>query len=266
MLRGIVANFKDPSSFVQCRYAKEMSASIDALAKHVSRVQNTVHSSYPRISGGDVTLAKEVASAAVERIRSSLQAQDPQAKWLQLVNAWPRMTTIELLTELRTTSGTTFGTGAKEAIVAFGVALSKLQRILRIQDAQKRQKEQQEHDEWENKGHSNWSPVTFSDWLLLEIDGDILIREEQVQVALATVAPQSNQNSVLQLLMGKGKTSCILRKCLDKCLEYQKLTLHSYGSSSCCQPSRSGSRRGTESSSAAVSASDAGQTRWLSQP
>jgi hypothetical protein len=55
--------------------------------------------------------------------------------------------------------------------------------------------------------------MTFPDWLLLEIDGDILLRAEQVQVALATVSPQTNENSVLQLLMGKGKTSCILRKC-----------------------------------------------------
>lgn len=217
-LREIVTNFKDPTSFVQSRYAKEMDASINALMKHISNVQNTSHGSYPRISGEDITSAKEVAAAAVEHIRYSLQAQHPQAKWLQLVDAWPKLTTVELLTELRTTSGTTFGTSTKEAIVSFGVAISKLQRIHRIQDAQKRHKEQQERDEWANGGHSNWSPVTYPDWLLLEIDGDILIREEQVQVALATVSPQSNQNSVLQLLMGKGKTSCILRKCLGQLL------------------------------------------------
>jgi hypothetical protein len=189
-----------------------MDASIDALQKHISHVQYAAHGTHPQITTDDIIPARDSAISTLENIRSSLQNYDPQAKWLQMVDAWPRLTTIELLTELRTTAGTTFGTGTKEAIVSFGVAISKLQQLLRIQDAQKRWKKQQERDEWENRGHSNWSPITYSDWLLLEIDGDILIREEQVQVALATASPQSDENSVLQLLMGKGKTSCILRK------------------------------------------------------
>jgi len=211
MLRDIVANFKDPSSFVQCRYAKEMDASIDALQKHVLHARDTAHITFPQVTTADILPAKDVMAAAADRIRCSLQ--DPQAKWLQMADAYHKLTTIELLTELRTTAGTAFGAGMKEALVAFGVAVSKLQRLLRIQDAQKRWKKQQERDEWANKGHGNWSPMTFPDWLLLEIDGDILLRDEQVQVALATVSPQTNENSVLQLLMGKGKTSCILRKC-----------------------------------------------------
>ncbi|KAG9185573.1 hypothetical protein G6011_06904 [Alternaria panax] len=209
-LRSIVANFNDPSSFVQCRYAKEMDASIDALQKHISRVQGTAHGTFPQIVTADIIAARDCAAAAADRIRCSLQGQDPQAKWLQMADTYLNMTTIELLTELRINAGTTFGTGMKEALVAFGVAVTKLQRLFRIQDAQKRWKKQQERDEWENKGHGNWDPVAFSEWLLLEIDGDILIRNEQVDVALATVSPQTNKNSVLQLLMGKGKTSCIL--------------------------------------------------------
>ncbi|KAF7676522.1 hypothetical protein GT037_006027 [Alternaria burnsii] len=208
MLRDIVANFKDPSSFVQCRYAKEMDASIDALQKHVLHARDTTHITFPQVTTADILPAKDVMAAAADRIRCSLQ--DPQAKWLRMADAYHKLTTIELLTELRTTAGTAFGAGMKEALVAFGVAVSKLQRLLRIQDAQKRWKKQQERDEWANKGHGNWSPMTFPDWLLLEIDGDILLRDEQVQVALATVSPQTNENSVLQLLMGKGKTSCIL--------------------------------------------------------
>ncbi|CAN9475149.1 unnamed protein product [Alternaria alternata] len=208
MLRDIVANFKDPSSFVQCRYAKEMDVSIDALQKHVLHARDTAHITFPQVTTADILPAKDVMAAAADRIRCSLQ--DPQAKWLQMADAYHKLTTIELLTELRTTAGTAFGAGMKEALVAFGVAVNKLQRLLRIQDAQKRWKKQQERDEWANKGHGNWSPMTFPDWLLLEIDGDILLRDEQVQVALATVSPQTNENSVLQLLMGKGKTSCIL--------------------------------------------------------
>jgi hypothetical protein len=211
-LRAIVKKFKDPSSFVQCRYAKEMEASIDALQKHVLNRKDLGQDTYPEIRNETIIQAKDSAAKIADHIRFTLQASDPQAKWRHSVDLWPRLTATELLTELRNTSGTKFGQGTKEALVAFGLAISKLQHLLRIQDAQKRKKEQQERDEWTNVGHTNWNPLEYQDWLLLEIDGDILLREEQVQVALATIAPESGENSVLQLLMGKGKTSCILRE------------------------------------------------------
>ncbi|KAF1941022.1 hypothetical protein EJ02DRAFT_423478 [Clathrospora elynae] len=209
-LRHIVSNFKNPDSFVQSRYSKELEISIDALQKHISNRKDAAHIAYPRIRTEEILPAKDYTTAAAGHIRHTIQANYSQAKWLQMVDLWPKMTTVELLTELRVTSGTTFGRGTKEALVGLGLAVSKLQHLLRIQDAQKRRREQQERDEWANVGHTNWDPLTYPDWLLLEIDGDILLREEQVQVALATISPESGTNSVLQLLMGKGKTSCIL--------------------------------------------------------
>lgn len=264
-LTGIVANFKDPASFVQFRYAKEMNASIDALQKRLSYVQHTTHGTYPQITTENIISARDSATAVVERIRNALQQHDPQAKWLQLADTWPRLTTVELLTALRVGSSTTFGTGTKEAMIAFGVAVSRLQRLLRIQDARKRGKYQQERDEWANEGHSNWDPVDYPDWLLLEIDGDILIREEQVQVALATISPQSDENSVLQLLMGKGKTSCILRKYQFYHLDLPQLTCSSHGSITSCRSDRSRSRRGPKGSLTPVGASNASQTRRISR-
>ncbi|EMD69950.1 hypothetical protein COCSADRAFT_342034 [Bipolaris sorokiniana ND90Pr] len=210
MLREIVARFKDPESFVQCRYAKELEASINALQKRIMNKKDVLSQQYHQIRADEIMSAKRSASAAAEHIRRTLRHSDPQAKWLQMVDLWPSMTFINLLGELRESSKTEFGKGSKEALVAFGLAMTKLQRLLRIADAQKRHKDQQVQDEWGNEGHTNWDPLNHPDWLLLEIDGDVLLREEQVDVALATVSPPSGRNSVLQLLMGKGKTSCIL--------------------------------------------------------
>ncbi|KAI8286949.1 hypothetical protein K4K60_013037 [Colletotrichum sp. SAR11_57] len=56
---------------------------------------------------------------------------------------------------------------------------------------------------------STAQPITF-DWLLLEIEANLLIRPDQVDVALATISPASGNNSVLQMNMGQGKTSCII--------------------------------------------------------
>ncbi|KAF2848356.1 hypothetical protein T440DRAFT_509489 [Plenodomus tracheiphilus IPT5] len=209
-LRLIAAGLKDPTSFVQYRYAKELETSIDALERHLANNDERTHAVYPRVGLDEIRLAKDRVSAVANHVRGSLQAMNPQAKWLQLVDLWPRTTMVELLSQLRTTSGTIFGKGAKEALAELGLAITQWQRLLRIQDAQKRKKKQQEQDEWANGGHTNWDVLDYPDWLLIEIDGDHLLRKEQIQVALATMSPESGQNSVLQLLMGKGKTSCIL--------------------------------------------------------
>ncbi|XPS95694.1 hypothetical protein M3J09_004979 [Ascochyta lentis] len=209
-LKAIVSDFRNNSSAVHSRYADEMDASIDALQLHVRDQQQAAQPVSRWINAENLRPAKDSVRTVVEEIRYALAMHDPQARWLQQVELWPKMTVTELLTELRSTSGNNFGAGTKEALVSLGVAVTKLQQMLRIQDAQKRYKDKQQHDEWANTGHTNWDPANHTDWLLLEIDGDIMLREEQVQVALATIAPASGKNSVLQLLMGKGKTSCIL--------------------------------------------------------
>ena len=211
-LKAIVDDFRKKPTLVRSRYADEMAASIDALQVHVKTQHNVTQTVNHGITADEIRPMKDSVKIIAEGIGSALATHDPQAKWLQLVDLWPKMTVAGLLTELRVTAGNVFGTGTKEALVSLGVAVTKLQQMLRIEDAQKRRKDERQRDEWSNSGHTNWDPLEYTDWLLLEIDGDIMIREEQVQVALATIAPASGENSVLQLLMGKGKTSCILRK------------------------------------------------------
>ncbi|KAJ8110852.1 hypothetical protein OPT61_g6407 [Boeremia exigua] len=209
-LRTIVRDFRRKTSRVVTRYADEMDASIDALEMHLKEQQHASQPIASWIAPDDLRIAKDNVGMIVEQIKQGLSAHDPQAKWLQMVDLWPNMTATALLTELRSSSDNTFGSGTKEALVTLGVAITKLQQMLRIYDAQKRQKNQQQREECSNRGHTNWNPIEYTDWLLLEIDGNIMLREEQIQVALATIAPASGHNSVIQLLMGKGKTSCIL--------------------------------------------------------
>ena len=61
-------------------------------------------------------------------------------------------------------------------------------------------------EEMRHRGHSNWDPFSRPEWLLLEIDNDILIRPSQVDVAQAIILPSSASNSVLQMNMGQGKS------------------------------------------------------------
>jgi hypothetical protein len=110
------------------------------------------------------------------------------------------------LEQLRSSSPSKFGDFVQEAIVAHGILITKLQRQMRIHNALYHGKVKNLQEELANTGHENWSPLEWPDWLLLEIDSDILIRQEQVVVAHAIIAPKSRNNTVLQLNMGKGKS------------------------------------------------------------
>jgi hypothetical protein len=209
-LERLVAPFRLSQSMVHKRYGAELEHSISALSSHLSKPDAPHEPFNPTKLANDLYIAREYFHKVLEQIRHALQRGDSRAKWLNAVGMWPKVTPVTLLAALRTTSGVHFGLGVKEALVNLGLAITTYQRLLRLQDAIQKSRQQQMIDERDNIGHTNWSPMNYVDWLLLEIEGNIMIRPEQVDVALATISPESQQNSVLQLLMGKGKTSCIL--------------------------------------------------------
>ncbi|KAF2802677.1 uncharacterized protein BDZ99DRAFT_454339 [Mytilinidion resinicola] len=209
-LKNILSKLRASASSVQRRYGLEMEQSIDALVKHISQPPVTLSDADPTLLEQEIQHAWKACTIMLRDISQALAEGDRRARWLRHAGLWPKITLVTLLSELRSTSETAFGDGTKEALVELGLKITALQRLLRIQDAAKKNKQQQLYDETVNPGHLNWSPLELVDWLILEIDSDFMLRVEQVEVANATISPESGQNSVVQLLMGKGKTSCIL--------------------------------------------------------
>jgi hypothetical protein len=64
--------------------------------------------------------------------------------------------------------------------------------------------------EMENRGYENFSPTQRPEWLLLQLQGNLLIRPVQVRVAEHMMAPPDGLNIATQLNMGEGKTTVIL--------------------------------------------------------
>jgi hypothetical protein len=96
----------------------------------------------------------------------------------------------------------------KQAIVGYGLALSQLQRARRMiylydspDDLIK---------ELLNIGHRNWKPLDYPKSLLLEIESNIVIRENQECVAANMRTPPDGKNATMQLNMGEGKSSIIV--------------------------------------------------------
>ncbi|KAI1041456.1 hypothetical protein LB505_005619 [Fusarium chuoi] len=115
-----------------------------------------------------------------------------------------------------------------------GVDITKHQRLIRLHDLASKSVSGRYHEEESNKGHSNWKPEEHPDWLLLEIESNMMIRPVQVDVALATISPGSGSNSgkppVLSLWLRQHSPT---RNSLCESL-YQKL--FSNKQLSCCRP------------------------------
>ena len=123
----------------------------------------------------------------------------------------PVLTPVTLLETLRDKArGEIYGTIQAE-ILRYAKSIVSLQQLLRIRDAHRQQDHVQLANERRYAAHRGWKPEDHIDWLLLEIDFNLIIREDQLQVAKAMIAsPSTISNFVLQMNMGRGKSSVII--------------------------------------------------------
>ncbi|KAI2607876.1 hypothetical protein GGR54DRAFT_633161 [Hypoxylon sp. NC1633] len=188
-LEGIIDKFAQSHNELRQQYGSDLLQSLAALKEADASPQYDAEAS---------VTASRALSQAIEESRSTATSYFGHISAAMANN------------DDRSASSHKFGISMKEALVGYGLALTRSQRLERIEHAISREDRQGLREELRNPGHENWSPLHMPDWLLLEIDSDLLIRAEQVDVAMAIIAPSSGDNSVLQMNMGKGKTSCIV--------------------------------------------------------
>ncbi|KAB8287403.1 hypothetical protein EYC80_010107 [Monilinia laxa] len=209
-LDRILDSFANSSDLLRKQYGNDLKKSLLALKNSNQQPRLQWNQPAMNITMKDIQNFRVILNEAFQRIQNALSTSDIRFRWLQLGSLWPCVTPITILEQLRSSSDNQFGSHMRENIVMYGVLITSLQRLLRIIHAQLKDDQQKLRQESQNHGHENWSPSQFPDWLLLEIDCDIYIRCEQVDVAHAILSPESGSNSVLQMNMGQGKTSCIV--------------------------------------------------------
>ncbi|ORY62516.1 uncharacterized protein BCR38DRAFT_467122 [Pseudomassariella vexata] len=213
-LERIINSFTGTKSAVRAKYASDLSLSLKAFKSRIKPAKTSVNQLKQARSskGGIVSFVRDFEAkfndilCAMEQPSSTINLR--QIRWLKVGQLWPVLTRLTLLEQLRSTAG--FGSGMKEAILSFGVSLTKLQQQKRIDELILSRDQERCEDEMNNLGHTNWDPAEIPSWLLLEIESNLMIRETQVDVARAIIAPSTGVNSVLQMNMGEGKTSCII--------------------------------------------------------
>ncbi|KAK8095243.1 uncharacterized protein PG998_014467 [Apiospora kogelbergensis] len=208
-LEDIIRRIDSPDSVISAAYAKDLRGSIQALRSHRETEATMDVRALPGMSDIKSCISQRFHAIDVMLRQPNRLVTAAQIQWLTNGRLWPIVTLITLLEQLRSSSKVTFGTGLKESIVNMGLSITALQRGKRIEKYYRAKQDSRVEEEAKNFGHSNWSPYEHTDWLLLEIESEILIRETQVDVARAIATPKAG-NSVLQMNMGQGKTSCVI--------------------------------------------------------
>ncbi|KAL2005979.1 hypothetical protein VTN00DRAFT_9633 [Thermoascus crustaceus] len=135
---------------------------------------------------------------------------------------WPRLSPTSLLCHLVPGEHAILTDGWKYALVQYALALTTLQHAERlvacINDPVSLTRE------LETRGHEGWDPMQYPEWLVLEVESNILIREQQARITLEMVSPSSGTNSIMQLNMGEGKSSVIVPMVAAALADGAKLT------------------------------------------
>ncbi|POS85865.1 hypothetical protein EPUL_001935, partial [Erysiphe pulchra] len=209
-LRKIVQNLSSSNSIVQQQYAKDLLKSLDSLQTKDFASRKTLQLNL-NLLPQEINKLKQITRSKLKIIQNHCDSFMPtRSKWLKQADLWPCITPVSLLESLKSKISCKFGSGVRECIIEYAVSITRLQQLYRIYEAKVKGDFKQVYEELENLGHDNWDPISHPDWLLLEVDGNILIRPSQVDVAREIICPATRNNSVLQMNMGQGKTSCIM--------------------------------------------------------
>lgn len=207
-LRALIAEIHSDSGgnnhhLLRRQYRDELLASYDTFSKYKEQVnpQRLPHQLTDTVLNR-LTCESEM-SGTFKVIEDVLGARNPGSRLLELAGLWPRLTIRSLLAYLSTRSSESAPTPSwKFCLLALGESVTILQRARRLVLAGERNDISTFCGEIENEGHQGWDTSQWPDWLLIEIEGDFLIRPTQARVALEMIQPSSSENSLVQLNMG----------------------------------------------------------------
>ncbi|KAJ8068302.1 hypothetical protein OCU04_003865 [Sclerotinia nivalis] len=184
----------------EAQYCNNFQQSLDALSQMPCVQLAPLSTSIHRCR----LLVQRMYHRILEQLLSSISAFGATESTTML----PRLSKITILSLIAESHSVELSLQWKRAIVCFGLAMTALQRAERMVACSNNQAELD--TELCNPGHEGWDPTVHPDWLLLELENGILIRQEQANISKEMIEPSSGANSVMQLNMGLGKSSVIV--------------------------------------------------------
>ncbi|KAL8922233.1 MAG: hypothetical protein Q9208_005312 [Pyrenodesmia sp. 3 TL-2023] len=211
-LEEIITHFSKSGDPVRSAYGQDLGVSLVALRQECSGKSRDPSSATLRV---DQTALNDAIYSLRQEMQVKLDSiRDTTVeghKWLEMGDLLPVLTPITLLEALCQGSRAKTSGSIQADILSYAESLVSLQQLLRVRDAHRQEDKIQLANEWRNVAHTGWRTEDHIDWLLLEIDFNLIIREDQLQVAQAMIAsPSTISNFVLQMNMGQGKSSVII--------------------------------------------------------
>ncbi|KAK4940716.1 hypothetical protein LTR10_019226 [Elasticomyces elasticus] len=203
MLEDLDPN-KDP---VVQDYAQTLLGSIAALKSKVAEVKTKFKIPPEGILESKATEVKNRISFLLAACRKSLQPCTDADRGLVLARLWPEVNVMSLLRLLSAQHRHGVPSTWLGVLLLFAREITALQRVERIQKYRTIEDGFALQRELGNLAHAAWRVEEHPDWLLLEIQNNLLIRPVQIRVANELM---KQQNGLVLLGMGEGKTSVIL--------------------------------------------------------
>ncbi|KAF8557885.1 hypothetical protein OG21DRAFT_1504871 [Imleria badia] len=153
---------------------------------------------------------KYLDSLKILKISLGPTTNSPYEETLALFGQWPPITADVLLRYLASASPIVIPSRWKKCLTSLALLLLELQRARRLLRFALDGLEEEFLKELENTGCDGWDPEEYPDWLLIQVQGNFLIRRTQAQTAMEIMSPGSGENTVMQVDIGGGKSSVII--------------------------------------------------------
>lgn len=222
VLKGLgTTNSTSPKACTRTQYKDDLLASLDAFESHLETVLPTkIPFSLIQKTSTYFDQSKCFCHGVFKQLSDTLEPADSTSQLLKAAGLWPRLQKRDLLGVLASQSNITVSLDWKKRITTAGEAITLFQRARRLILAAERRDSLSFFQEIQNPGRAGWSARDWPDWLLMEIENDLLIRDMQAQVALEMITPSSSSNTLMQLNMVIAFSSACLR------LQWLELTGH----------------------------------------
>lgn len=199
----------DSSSGYERQYANDLFASLGSLRSGESFDLNKTLDQIRVELELYLGRCRHVVLSADQQIQNHFRQRSSIAQRVAFeATMWPRLSPTSLLRHLSRDKIAALNENWRRALLGYGIGISAFQRAERLLGCI--EKTPDLIIELQNPGHRSWDPMEHPDWVLLEVENNLLIRPVQAQVAQEMISPSSGKNSIMQLNMGEGKSSVIV--------------------------------------------------------
>ncbi|KAL2845426.1 hypothetical protein BJY01DRAFT_247690 [Aspergillus pseudoustus] len=206
-LQTLISGLRDSPQSLRTKYVENLSNSLASFRRAYMPCAPT------KFSIDRVTLLDYYEDLSEQRdelwddIADSLKPSEGGWRETPSLTLWPSVTVLSVLSFLAADKWVQVPEPWKDALLIFAKTIAALRRCGRLLEHFDKQDYNSFYKEAEEAGWEGWDPSQAPEWLLLEIEGNMTIRAHQANVARSITEGQ--ENAILQLNMGEGKTAVI---------------------------------------------------------